>query len=393
MKKRDNEKFNRIFIYALGVIGVACAFLCVLLNFGAVSGFISRLVSAFKPVVYAVIFVFCVGGIVNMYSSFFEKHIAGSEKSALAAKVISVTLGYLTFLLIIAALLIIVFLPLVSSYSDILTRIPEYLTNAKAWVRGAIDSIPILSEQSDKIMEYINESLNFSYDSIQKYAPVFMDIINKLVSEASNMLLGLIISIYIICSGKFIERVKDRLVHAFLSEEKAKKVHSAIVTVYGYFADFFSGRLLYSLIIGIVFYIVLWAMNIPLYSFISIMIGVLVFVPVIGTVLALGLSLFFVFITSYRMSLWFLVLFCVVLLSGYLVLQKYIIKKSVRTTVTASLVSVLVLYGLLGTTGAVLGVPLYLSCKLAAQAIISSLENRRERQDAKAADDDSDILE
>ena len=390
MRKRTNSKLNKMFLYGIGIVLVACAFLCLLLNFGYVKSAIFAFLSALKPVVYALIFVFCVSGIVNMYTGFFDRVFAKFTKKELLSKIVSVTLGYLTFVLIIAALLVIVILPLISSYSDIVSKIPDYITSAKDWVRETVSTIPILSRQSDRIMDYINESLNFSYDSIQKYVPVVMEFVNKLLSEASSMLLGLIISIYIICSRGYIEKVKNRLVHAFLSDEKAQKAHNATKTIYGFFTDFFSGRLLYSLVIGIVFYVVLWIMDIPMYSFISIMIGVLVFVPVIGTVLAFGLSAFFVFITSYRLVFWFVAVFTATLLVGYLTLQKYIIKHSVRTTVTASLVSVLVLYGLIGTTGAILAIPVYLSAKLLFKNALDAIEEKKRNFVAQEKYEDDD---
>ena len=134
-------------------------------------------------------------------------------------------------------------------------------------------------------------------------------------------------------------------------------------------------------------------MEIPLYSFISIMIGVLVFVPVVGTIIAFALSTFFVFITSYNLVLWFIVVYTVILLIGYLVLGKYIIRENVRTTVTASLIAVLVFYGLLGTIGAVLAIPVYLSCKLAFKSLLISLENRREAKNSEREELEDDLGE
>ena len=134
-------------------------------------------------------------------------------------------------------------------------------------------------------------------------------------------------------------------------------------------------------------------MKIPLYSFISIMIGVLVFVPVVGTLIAFALSTFFVFITSYKTALWFVVVYTVILLIGYLVLGKFIIRDNVRTTVTASLIAVLVFYGLLGTIGAVLAIPVYLSCKLAFNSLLVALENRREEKNRARDELDDDMSE
>ena len=387
-----NKKYGKMFLFALGIVAAACGFLALLINFSSVKGFLLSVLLAFKPVVYALIFVFCVGGIVNTYYTFLERRVVRGDRSALCAKVISVVLGYLTFLLIIAAILVIVVLPLISSYSDVLTRIPAYLQGAKAWLRDTISSVPLISGQSEKIMDYINDSLNFSYDSLQKYAPLVVELINSVISEMSSILLGLIISVYIICSKGYIRRVRDRLVGAFLSEERADRAHRGLVAVYGYFTDFFSCRLLYSLIIGIVFYVVLWAMKIPMYSFISIMIGVFVFVPVVGTMLAFAISTFFVFITSYKLVLWFVVVFIVITLAGYLVLGKYIIRRNVRTTVTASLISVLVMSGLFGTVGAVLSIPVYLSVKLAFKTLLTHLENKRTQRHGSIDELDDDMI-
>ncbi len=392
MKKLRNERANRILFYALAVLFAAVLFLAVLLHFEYVKNSFLNFLSAIKPVLYAIVIVFCVNGMVNMYQSFFSRFLYKGKKSRAACKILSVTFGYFTLLMILAALLIIVFLPLVKSYSEVLPNIPAYIANAKEWIRSTIDSVPILSGESDKIMGYIDESLNLSYDSISKYAPVVMEYLNKILSEASNMLLGLIISIYIVCSLDFINRVRRRLVHAFLTEDKAHKVHDFLISVYGYFADFFSGRLLYSLIIGIVFYIVLWIMDVPLYSFISIMIGVLVFVPVIGTVVAFGISFFLVFITSYRLALWFAVVFTVVLLFGYIFLQKYIIKESVRASITASVISVLVIQGFFGHGGAVIAVPLYLTVRLATVNILSARERKNSEKTKTDGEDEEDYL-
>jgi len=382
VKQFGDERNTKIFIYALGVLAAAILFLAVLLNFGYVTAVIKVLLSALKPVVYAMLAVFCVNGVVNMYKDFFSKFIKRGKRAKLICKIISVTLGYLTFIVIIAAMLIIVFLPLASSYSSIIDSVPSYIASAKEWVRGAVDSIPFLAGQSDKIMEYINDSLNFSYDSLTKYAPVAMDVLNKIISEASNMFLGFIISVYIIFSTDYITRVRRRIVHAFLSEKKATRVHDYLLSVYGYFSNFISGRLFYSIIVGIAFYIALWIMNVPLYSFISLLIGVLTFIPVAGTVIAFGITVFFVFITSYDMTLLYAAIFVAIMLLGYFVLQGKIIKDSVRASVTASLVSVLVMYGLFGVMGALMAVPVYLSVKLA----VKNLLNARENRIAKAAD-------
>lgn len=391
MKVSSNERIKKIFFYALAVASILAVLLCIILNIGYIKGVFLTFLSALKPILYAVVTVFCVNGIIKWYASLFSRIMPDSKKGRLWLKVISVLLGYFTLILIIVALAVIVILPLINSYSDISGKIPDYIEGAKNWLTDIIKNIPVLSDQSDKIMTYIEESLNLSYGSISKYAPKIVEYVNRIMSEASSIFLGLMISIYIVCSFEYINRVRYRIVHAFMTDEKAQKTHDYIVSVCAYFSDFFSGRLLYSLIVGIVFYLVLWLMNIPMFYFISIMIGILCVVPVAGTVIAFGISLFFVFITAYESVALFSLVYIAVMLVLYHFVEKNIVRKSARPTVTASLIAVLVMYGFFGVSGAIFAVPVYLSVRLTVKNVFLHIEKVKEK--SSIADDDNDEIE
>ena len=390
MRRQRNDKVHTIFLYALGVMAIAIAFLCLLLNFDSVRAIVTGFLVAFKPILYAVIFVFCVGGIVKAYSKLFTKLFVKGKKTELLCKILSVVLGYLSFLLAIVLLAVIVILPIINSYQDIFATIPKRIEGAASWLEGMLKSLPIIADQSDKIMQYINDSLNISMDSISKYAPIVMEWINKLVSEASNVLLGLIISIYMICSLSYINRVRTKLVHAFLSDEKAERAHNAIEAIKGYFADHFAGRLLYSVIVGMVFYVILWIMGVPFYSFLSTLIGVLSFIPVVGTLTGFGISLLFIFVIDHELVLWFVISYVLIMALGYLFLQKKIIKENARPSMTSSLVAVLIFDGLFGSIGAILAVPAYLSLKYLLTMTLEIIEQKKSMARAKKSRDDDE---
>ena len=380
MKRMHNDDMKRIFLYALGVLFVSVVFLGLVLNFDFFWGLFKTFIVAIKPVVYAVLIVFCVNGTVEFYSRIFSKWNNESKFARTVKKAMSVVLGYLTFILILVAILLIVILPLVNESSSIIESIPGYIQSARGWVQSAVESVSFLEGQSGKIMEYVDNSLNLSYDSISKYAPLAIDALSRILSEASSLLIGFIISIYIVVSKDFIVRIRCRLTSAFLSEEKSHKVQEYTMTVYGYFSNYFSERLLYSVIIGIVFHVILWLMNVPLYSFLSLVIGVLTFIPVVGAIFAVGISVFFVFLTAYEMLIPYVIVCLAVMILGYLFLQKRIIRESVRASVTVSLISVVVMFGFMGIIGAIIAVPVYLSVKLAAREILHSYETAKAKK-------------
>ena len=59
MKKLRNERANRILFYALAVLFAAVLFLAVLLHFEYVKNSFLNFLSAIKPVLYAIVIVFC----------------------------------------------------------------------------------------------------------------------------------------------------------------------------------------------------------------------------------------------------------------------------------------------------------------------------------------------
>ncbi len=389
MKGLKNEKYTRIFVCALAILFVAILFLGFVLNFEYFKAIASAFLSACKPVVYAVLVVFCVNGIINTYNKLFLKLFKKSKKKEALSRLFSVVLGYITLIVLIAAMMIIVIVPFISSCAKLVEAVPEYIVGAKAWIEDTIRALPFLSGESEKILEYINGSFSLSYDSITEYAPIVMGVANKIFSEASNLLIGFIISIYIVVSSDYINRVKNKLVHAFLSEKNAQKVHDYIYSVYGYFTKYFSGRALYAIIVWIVFYIVMWALGIEFYSVISLIIAALTFAPVVGIVIAFGISTFFVLIAAWGMTVPFALIFIVIMSLGTFLLQKRIIHESVRASITASLISVLAMYGLFGTVGALVAVPVYLSIKLLVCEILSSKEAKNSNSEKDKASDDS----
>ena len=387
MKGLKNEKYTKVFMIALGILAVSILLLAFVLNFDYFKGLLHSFLSACKPVIYALLIVFCVGGIISAYKKLFLKLFKKCKSKETLSKIFSVALGYLTLLVVLAAMLIIVVVPFVSSCAKLVDAAPAYIDSAYKWIGETLKSIPFLEGESDKILEYINGSFTLSYDSITEYAPVIVGAANRIISEASNLLIGFIISIYIVISSDYILRIRHRLVHALLSEEKAKKAHSYTTSVYGFFTKYFSGRVLYAIIVWIVFYLSMWVLGIEFYSVISLIIAALTFVPVVGTVLAFGISVFFVLIASYKMLLPFVLIFIGVMLLGKILLQPRIIHTSVRASLTASTIAVLAMYGLFGTVGAIVAVPVYLSIKLLLEEILSSREAKKEKLIKESAEE------
>ena len=372
MKNFFSGKAGKISFYAIVCVLIISVFISLWLNLSGVLEFLKGCLSVLAPLIYAVVVVLIVNPTVHLFREkvfgFLEKEKPGqSEKSkkrrAVLAKALAIFCAYLIFLVLVAAVIVIVFVPLFQSASDFQTIIPSYLNSAIEWIDKTIAGSKLFAAQHDEIMAYVNDSLQVSFDRVQAAIPVLLASLRNVVSEATTIAVGLIISVYIIASLDYLRRARDKIMAAFFTPETTERILRRTRVVHTIFSGYLTGRLLCSVALELVFFFILWMMKIPFYSVISIVMGALAFVPTVGTILSFSFGFFLCLIFSPAKATWCAMLFFLIFLADRFLLQPLVIKPEARSSVLLSLVSVIVMYTLFGVIGALIAVPVALILK------------------------------
>jgi predicted PurR-regulated permease PerM len=120
---------------------------------------------------------------------------------------------------------------------------------------------------------------------------------------------------------------------------------------------YFTGRLLISLILGVVCYIVLWILGIRLRLLISIIVALLNLVPYLGPIIAMAASALIVVFQKPIDALWVTVMNFTLQLVDALVLSPLILGRSLKVPGFVIVIAILVGGGLLGIWGIIFAVP------------------------------------
>jgi len=386
VKKFFDDKYGKIALYVISCVILTALLLALWLNIGAVGRLLASAVRVFSPLLYAVIAVLIINPAVHLFD---DRVFAALEKKTKKERprlrrVFSVLCGYLLFIVLLVAVLVIVVVPLVENIKDLQTMIPGAIRSTLRWIEVTINKNDFLAPQKDTIMEYIESSLIFSPEVVQNIVGSVVEHATAIVSETFNVLIGIVISIYIIVSMDHLKELRDKIMKAFFSDASTAVIRREARNVYRVFSDFITGRLMYSITLGIIFFYVLYLLGVPFYSLISIAMGMIAFVPVCGTVLSYGVGLCLCLLFDPQDAGWCMLIFFVVFLLGRIFLQPHLVKDNATASIGLCILSVIVCYALFDIVGALLAVPLFIVIKRWIAMFVSRRSEKKPTSDKTA---------
>lgn len=315
----------------------------------SVGGFLQLIVTILVPFIWAFVIAYLANPLLKKIEIKFK---LGRGLSIAIVYAIIVSVVGLFFTLVIPSI--------VQSITDILRNVPEYVNTAEAWGTkqyaemerlGLIESLENFDVTS---MQEIFDKASASFNTI--LTGVLTGVFG-VTSGVFKIFIGMIISIYMLKDKEnFIGGIK-RINYALLKVEHADKAVAFMNEVDEIFSKYIIGKMIDSLIVGIICFMGLWFLKAPYALLMAIIVGVTnmipYFGPFIGAVPAVIITLF----TSPITALW-VTLFIIVLqqLDGYII-GPFILGDSVGLSPFWIILAILIGGGLFGILGMLICVP------------------------------------
>ena len=366
MKPLKNEKYIQIAAYVFLTAAAIILFTVLCLHLPAVGAFIDSVMEVFSPFIYG----FIIAYLVNPIMKKFEKHVIRfPERFRWGDKLrrpLSVTAGMIVFLLILGFTVGLVIPQVVTSFTDLQSKISDYVAAAQAFADRFIRDFPLFNGQYDNLSEFLDVNeistdlqsviarfsnfLGTAADSVLSYG-------TKFVVEVSNLLIGFIAAVYmLLAKERLIAKIKKFLA-AFLSRRHYVNLIYLIRYTDKTVGGFIYGKIIDSIIIGILTFLVMSITKMPFPLLISVIVGITNVIPFFGPFIGAIPSAFIVFIANPGMTLWFLLMILIIQqLDGNIIGPK-ILGDSTGLTSLAVLVSITIAGGFFGFAGMILGVP------------------------------------
>jgi len=284
---------------------------------------------------------------------------------------LSIALVYLIIISIVGLFFTLVIPSIAQSITEILKNVPGYVSTAEEW---GIEQYAEL-EKLGLIESLENFDLTSMQELFDKASASFNTILTGLLtgvfgitSGVFKIFIGLIISIYMLNDKEaFLMGIK-RINFAILQEAHANAMVTFIHEVDDIFSKYIIGKMIDSLIIGIICFVGLVIIGAPYALLMSIIIGVTnmipYFGPFIGAIPAVIITLFSSPVTAVWVALFILVL---QQLDGYII-GPYILGDSVGLSPFWIILAILIGGGLFGLLGMLICVPV--------MAVIRNMFNR-----------------
>ena len=182
---------------------------------------------------------------------------------------------------------------------------------------------------------------------------------NSVFNAATNFVFGLIIALYILASKKKFGRQARQLTYAYLKKSWADELCEVASLTYKTFANFLSGQCLEAVILGTMFFVVMFIGKFPYAGTISVLIGCCSLIPFIGAFIGLFFGVLMIAVVSVKKAIIFIIVFFIVQqIEGQIVYPR-VVGGSVGLPALWTLLAVIIGGNVSGILGIIVFIPLF----------------------------------
>ena len=359
---KKNNKSNR----ALIITATAIVFFLFLLNFEMIQGFLGNLVGILTPFIVG----FAIAYLLNPTLNFFEDTIfcfVGSKtRGAKLRRVLAIITTMLSAIIVLTTLVSIIIPQISQSVSTLFNNTSSYITRLEEYVYDIAAKFELDTSSFDEMFitweKVTTDLVGFAQQYLPKmlnYLPDLFDFSKQLTTGISSALIGIVISIYLLYGKERFSAQIKKLGYAVFKPQNMDKLLDVARFSHKTFNGFIVGKLIDSLIIGVLAFICTFILQMPFPLLLSVIIGVTNIIPFFGPIVGGVIGGIIVVMADPSKTLWF-VIFVVILqqLDGNIIGPK-ILGDSTGLPALWVMFAIIVFGGMFGFVGMFVGVPFF----------------------------------
>ncbi len=298
------------------------------------------------------------------WTSVWLRKMKNRRRAARVGQNISVTLTLLLFLLALYVIFSAILPQVTDSIYVLINTAPETIENFINWLQE-------LSSHNKEIQSMV-ENLYLTWgNSLEDWIGNFLKANNDEVmlgitksvvgawSIVKNILIGFISCIYILGQRKKLSKQGKMIIYSMFRERWADKIIEEIKYADKMFSGFINGKIIDSIIIGIITFFVTSIFKIPYAMLISVIIGITNIVPFFGPYIGAVPTAFIVLMVDPVKCLYFIIIIVIIQQFDGNVLGPKILGNSTGLSSFWVLFSIIFFGGIFGFIGMLIGVPLF----------------------------------
>lgn len=359
MKVNWNSKYTTIAIYSFIV---AISVILFYLAISQVTIFTDKL-DSILVVMQPFIIGFSIAYIVNFLLNFYENKVFETKyikKIKLKSKRgLAILFSYITTFFIISMFVKFLLPQLIDSVVGLVNDIPSYITNTTNFVNEIIMKLNIEDQYSQVLMDNFNSLVNYIIRFATNLIPALGGFLASVASSIWNVILGIIVSVYLLIDKEKLCALSKKITYGLFPESYADEIIKLVDRSNYTFGRFLVGKIIDSLIIGVLTFIILTIFKMPYTILVSVIVGITNIIPFFGPFIGAIPSFIIILFVSPVQALWFLLIILFIQQLDGNVIGPKILGDSIGISAFWILFSILVAGKLLGIVGMIIGVPLF----------------------------------
>jgi predicted PurR-regulated permease PerM len=370
MKYRWDKKYLHWGVTAFLVIIASISFFLLLFRLDSIGKVLSIIVLTLNPIIYGLCFAYLLIPVMN----FFDRHLnrfflkrsknPNRQKIHKISKILSIFITIVLTLLVIIAIFNMIIPQLITSIMGIFDSFPLYIRNFQAWISKTLEDNPELAENLSTVFANVSTYLEnwVKNDLIPQVNELVKSVTSGVWSAVvalKNIVIGIIVSVYVMASKDLFTAQAKRICYAVLKPKQANHLIATTRKAHRIFGGFISGKLLDSLIIGILCFIVMSIFHWPYAVLISVIVGVTNIIPFFGPFIGAIPSALLILLVDPLTCLYFVIFIIILQQFDGNILGPKILGDSTGLSSFWVIFAILVGGGLFGFIGMIVGVPTF----------------------------------
>lgn len=366
-----NDKY-RTYIYwgvtALTVLLLLVAAVFVVMRWSLVAALGAKIANILAPVIYGAVFAYLLNPVYNRVQAAVMKMTEKIITQEEGRKRLGGFLGTLASLFLLVAVvvgLISMLIPqLINSISGVMETLPASINNLEIWLEKVLADNPDLEQQ---VMQHYGAAADYLQNWLTNVVvPNIYRIIGSVssgvvlvVRAVFDILIGLIVMVYLLNMKEKLLAQAKMIIYGLFPLKIANKVIEEGRYVHQVFGGFIIGKLLDSLIIGLICFVLLGFANMPYVLLVSVIVGVTNVIPFFGPFIGAIPSAFLILLSDPMKCLYFLIFILLLQQFDGNILGPKILGDSTGLSSFWVLFSILLFGGLMGFVGMIIAVPTF----------------------------------
>ena len=349
------------------VICASILFYLVLTQMPAVKKVWGTLSGVVRPMILGGIMAYIILPVYNSLRRFFRKKLPDSlsEKAKLKiSRALSNIISHVVLIVVVVGLIVMAGPQVLDSFMRVIDATPATIDKITVWAETLLADYPPLANAVASLLgDFEERLLNLATEYIVPYITHIVGGITSGVISAVNILfdifVGVIVSVYLLNVKDTFGAQAKKFIYGMFGTSEANLIITNVREVHSIFSGFISGKIIDSLIIGLITFPVLSIMKMPYALMVSVVVGVTNVIPFFGPFIGAIPCTFIILTVDPMKALYFAIYaFVIQQIDGNIIGPK-ILGETTGIPSIWVLFSILIGGGLFGFPGMILAVPVF----------------------------------